>query len=293
MSCFCFSGKRALVGGPFQLMCHISIGFIVRAQLQHLYGADANTHAFQQRQVTLAPWLQSLWCLAVCRVPTKIGKQNSMTFPWLICFFPWLPFSHGFRCGYDCVSQHAQQSQTTKLPQPWEEAIPWLCHDFLGNFHIPWLSMTRIFSRIFHDRGNPEYGSHGGTLAHTWPTDLPGNTKPYCVCDITISAHITPIRTQECWWHRQKHMYQQQNCVISGSVKFHASLSWQLGHAWKWGKCSTPCLPGGTIIPQSEIQTEISLFIPFISNIKHHKIPASSLLTNLWLSYCRRYSTAF
>ena len=52
----------------------------------------------------------------ICRVPTKIWKQNSMTFPWLICFFPWLPFSHGFRYGYDCVSQHARQSQTRKLP---------------------------------------------------------------------------------------------------------------------------------------------------------------------------------
>ena len=29
-------------------------------------------------------------------------------------------------------------------------------HDFLGNFHIPRLSMTAIFSRIFHDRGNPD-----------------------------------------------------------------------------------------------------------------------------------------
>ena len=46
-----------------------------------------------------------------------------MTFPWLICFCPWLPFSHGFRYGYDCVSQHARQSQTRKLPQPWEEAM--------------------------------------------------------------------------------------------------------------------------------------------------------------------------
>ena len=56
--------------------------------------------------------------------------------------FPWLPFSHGFRYGYDCVSQHARQSQTRKLPQPREQAIPWLFHDFLGNFHIP---------RLFHD----------------------------------------------------------------------------------------------------------------------------------------------
>ena len=76
------------------------------------------------------------------RVPTKIWKQNSMTFPWLICFFPWFPFSHGFRYGYDCVSQNARQSQTRKLPQPWEEAIPRLFHDFPWQQFFPGFSMT-------------------------------------------------------------------------------------------------------------------------------------------------------
>ena len=84
------------------------------------------------------------------RVPTKIGKQDSMTFPWLICFFPWLPFSHGFRYGYDCVSQHARQSQTRKLPQPWEEAIPWLSMTFWEIFSyskaFPWQQFFPGFS---------------------------------------------------------------------------------------------------------------------------------------------------
>ena len=79
------------------------------------------------------------------RVPTKIRKQNSMTFPWLICFFPWLPFSHGFRYGYDCVSQQAWQTQTRMLPQPWKEAIPWLFHDFWEIF------IFQDFSMTFHD----------------------------------------------------------------------------------------------------------------------------------------------
>ena len=108
----------------------------------------------------------------IYRVPTKIRKHDSMTFPWLICFFPWLAFSHGFRYGYDCVSQHARQSQTRKLPQPWEEAIPWLFRKFSYSKTFPWLSMTTIFSRIFHDRGNPAYspacqftrGSPAGTV---------------------------------------------------------------------------------------------------------------------------------
>ena len=93
------------------------------------------------------------------RVPTKIWKRNSMTFPWLICFFPWLSFSHGFRYGYDCISQHARQSQTRKLPWPWEHAnsmtFPWLFGKFSYSKTFPWLSMTELFSRIFHDRGNP------------------------------------------------------------------------------------------------------------------------------------------
>ena len=72
------------------------------------------------------------------RVPTKIGKENSMTFPRLTCLFPWLPFSHGFRYGYDCVLQHARQSHTRKLPLPWEEAIPWLFGKFSYSKTFPW-----------------------------------------------------------------------------------------------------------------------------------------------------------
>ena len=89
-----------------------------------------------------------------------------MIFPRLICLFPWLPFSHGFRYGYDGVSQHARQSQTRKLPQPWEEAIPWLFHDFLGNFHIP---------RLFHDfpwqQFFPGFSMTVGTLIHFKTTE--------------------------------------------------------------------------------------------------------------------------
>ena len=68
-----------------------------------------------------------------------------MTFPWLICFFPWLPFSHGFRYGYDCISQHARQSQTRKLPWPWEQEF----HDFSMTF---WeIFIFQDFSMTFHD----------------------------------------------------------------------------------------------------------------------------------------------
>ena len=94
-----------------------------------------------------------------------------MTFPWLICFFPWIPFSHDFRYGYMTVSQHARQSQTRKLPQPWEQAIPWLFHDiqllsmtFWEIFIFQDFSMTAIFSRIFHDCGNPD-NKYGGLLS--------------------------------------------------------------------------------------------------------------------------------
>ena len=110
------------------------------------------------------------------RVPTKIWKQNSMTFPWLICFFPWLPFSHGFRYGYDCISQHARQSQTRKLPQPQEQAIPWLFHDILllsmtlGNFHIP---------RLFHD--------------FPWQQFFPGFSMTVGILHITCISCTTAI----------------------------------------------------------------------------------------------------
>ena len=92
---------------------------------------------------------------------TGFPQKSENRIPWLICFFPWLPFSHGFRYGYDCVSQHARQSQTGKLTQPWEQAIPWLFHDFLGNFHIP---------RLFHDfpwhQFFPGFSMTVGTLLH-------------------------------------------------------------------------------------------------------------------------------
>ena len=100
------------------------------------------------------------------RVPTKIRKQNSMTFPWF--FHDWLAFFHDSHSHMASdmvimgVSQHARQSQTRKLPhspQPWEEAIPWLFHDFLGNFHIPRLfhdfPWQKFFPGFSHDRGNP------------------------------------------------------------------------------------------------------------------------------------------
>ena len=99
------------------------------------------------------------------RVPTKIWKWNSMTFPWLICFFPWLSlsFSHGFRYGYDSVSQHAPLSQLESCHSHENRAIPWLFHDIQLLFMTVWeirkiwrLFHDSNFSRIFHDRGNPE-----------------------------------------------------------------------------------------------------------------------------------------
>ena len=77
-----------------------------------------------------------------------------MTFPWLICFFPRLPFSHGFRYGYDCVSQHAQQSQTRKLPQP-SEAIPWLFGKFSYSKTFPW---QQFFAGFFMTVGTLGFG---------------------------------------------------------------------------------------------------------------------------------------
>ena len=108
---------------------------------------------------------QNCWertVLDLVRVPTKIGKQNSMTFPWLICFFPWLPFSHGCRYGYDCVSQHARQLQTRKLPQPREEAIPWLFHDLWEIFIFEDFSMTFHGNNFLQDF--PGFSMTVGTL---------------------------------------------------------------------------------------------------------------------------------
>ena len=86
--------------------------------------------------------------IIIHRVPTKLWKQNSMTFPRLICFFPWLPFSHGFRYGYNCLttcttvgkSKAAIAMRTSNsMTFPWHLAT---LHDFLRNFDIP---------RLFHD----------------------------------------------------------------------------------------------------------------------------------------------
>ena len=72
-----------------------------------------------------------------------------MTFPWLLCFFPWLPFSHAFRHGYDCVWQHAQQLQTRKLPYSHDNKQ---FHDFsMTSSYFPWLFGKFSYSKTFHD----------------------------------------------------------------------------------------------------------------------------------------------
>ena len=53
------------------------------------------------------------------------------------------------------------QSQTRKLPQPWEQAIPWLFHDFLGSFHIP---------RLFHDFPRQQFFPGFSMTMGTLPT---------------------------------------------------------------------------------------------------------------------------
>ena len=79
---------------------------------------------------------------AVCRVPTKIRKQDSMTFPWLICFFSmtpiltwfqiWLWLSHNMHDHHKLESCHSHE----------KKQFHDFSMDFLGNFHIP---------RLFHD----------------------------------------------------------------------------------------------------------------------------------------------
>ena len=84
--------------------------------------------------------------------------------PWL--FHDWFACFHDSHSHMvldmvcDCVSRHARQSQTESCYSHENKQF----HDFsmtFGKFShsktFPWLSMTAIFSRIFHDRGNPVY----------------------------------------------------------------------------------------------------------------------------------------
>ena len=46
--------------------------------------------------------------------------------------------------------------------------FPWLFGKFSYSKTFPWLSMTAIFSRIFHDRGNPDIFPFLYRRSHSW-----------------------------------------------------------------------------------------------------------------------------
>ena len=115
----------------------------------------------------------------IFRVPTEIWKQNSMTFPWLNCCFPWLPFWHGFQnqtrydglhlpsqpsvpptillmtCTSIIISIWAVSDQGTIFVSPTPKIQNYLehklmqFHDFSMTFHK--FSKFPDFSLTFHD----------------------------------------------------------------------------------------------------------------------------------------------
>ena len=85
------------------------------------------------------------------RFPQKFAKW----IPWL--FHDWFASFHDSHSQMILdmvmtVSQHARQSQTRKLPLPWEQAIPWLFHDIRLLSMAFWeILIFQDFSRTFHD----------------------------------------------------------------------------------------------------------------------------------------------
>ena len=101
----------------------------------------------------------------ILRVPTKIWKQNSMTFPWL--FHDWFAsfhdshsrmisdtviwLSHNMHGDHKLESCHSHENKQFHDFSMTSSYFPWLFGKFSYSKTFPWLSMTAIFSRIFQD----------------------------------------------------------------------------------------------------------------------------------------------
>ena len=86
----------------------------------------------------------------------------SMT-PILTWFRIWLWLSHNMHDNHKLESSHSHENKEFHDFSITSSYFPWLIWKFSYSKTFPWLSMTAMFSRIFHDRGNPEnVRIHGG-----------------------------------------------------------------------------------------------------------------------------------